>query len=272
VMGRSGFRIRINSAIALTWGLLALTAACGKRAPIAPTPPPPAASASAPEPASLSPSAAKPSIGSFTVEPRNIERGQSATLRWSVSSASDISIDQGVGTVPSTGDRQVSPGSSTTYTLSVRGPGGADSRSVTATVTSGPPPPPPSRAVTQTRGAAEILASDVHDVYFDYDKFDIGGTAQQTLTSDAAALKQIFQVNPGFTVVVEGNCDERGSAEYNLGLGDRRSTSAKDFLVMLGVPADRLRTISYGKDRPVCTDQTEDCYQRNRHVHFSAAQ
>jgi peptidoglycan-associated lipoprotein len=70
-------------------------------------------------------------------------------------------------------------------------------------------------------------------------------------------------------VVIEGNCDERGSAEYNLGLGDRRATSAKDFLVQLGVPADKVSSISYGKDRPVCTDATEECYQRNRHDHLT---
>jgi len=72
--------------------------------------------------------------------------------------------------------------------------------------------------------------------------------------------------------VVEGHCDERGSAEYNLGLGDRRAQSAKDFLVQLGVPADKLRTISYGKERPVCTEANESCWQRNRRAHFASAQ
>jgi peptidoglycan-associated lipoprotein len=72
--------------------------------------------------------------------------------------------------------------------------------------------------------------------------------------------------------VVEGHCDERGSAEYNLGLGDRRATSAKDFLVQLGVPADKLKTISYGKERPQCTENDESCWQKNRRAHFSAGQ
>ena len=85
-------------------------------------------------------------------------------------------------------------------------------------------------------------------------------------------LKCIFAQDPSFSVVVEGHCDERGSAEYNLGLGDRRGTSAKDFLVQLGVPADRIRTISYGKERPVCTDADEACYQRNRRAHLAPAQ
>jgi len=116
------------------------------------------------------------------------------------------------------------------------------------------------------------LASQVQDAYFDFDKFNIRPDAQQALTQDASALKQILADYPGFQVVIEGHCDERGSAEYNLGLGDRRATAAKDFLVQLGVAADRLKTISYGKERPVCTEQTEECYQRNRHVHFSPGQ
>ena len=117
-----------------------------------------------------------------------------------------------------------------------------------------------------------MLASEVHDAYFDFDKNDLRQDAQQALTQDASGLKQIFATFPSFTVMVEGNCDERGSAEYNVGLGDRRASSAKDFLVQLGVPADRLKTVSFGKERPVCTEQNEACYQRNRHVHFSPGQ
>ncbi len=86
------------------------------------------------------------------------------------------------------------------------------------------------------------------------------------------ALKKIFNDFPNTSVIVEGHCDERGSAEYNLGLGDQRASSAKQFLVDLGVPADRLKTVSYGKERPQCSEATEDCYQRNRRAHFAAAQ
>ncbi len=110
------------------------------------------------------------------------------------------------------------------------------------------------------------------DALFDYDKSDIRDDARQVLTHDADALKRIFAADPAFTVVLEGHCDERGSAEYNLGLGDRRATAAKDFLVQLGVPAEKIRTISYGKDRPICTDATEACYQRNRRAHLTPAQ
>ena len=77
---------------------------------------------------------------------------------------------------------------------------------------------------------------------------------------------------PNAVIMVEGHCDERGSAEYNLGLGDKRAGAAKDFLVQLGVPAGRVRTISYGKERPQCTESDDECWQKNRRVHFSPGQ
>jgi peptidoglycan-associated lipoprotein len=116
------------------------------------------------------------------------------------------------------------------------------------------------------------LSSSVQDAYFDYDKSDIRGDAQSVLQQDASAIKSILADFPNATIVVEGHCDDRGSAEYNLGLGDRRASAAKDFLVQLGVPADRLKTISYGKERPQCTDENESCWQKNRRAHFSPAQ
>src|SRR5512141_424788 len=84
------------------------------------------------------------------------------------------------------------------------------------------------------------------------------------------ALQAILADFPDAVIVLEGHCDERGSAEYNLGLGDRRAASAKEFLQQLGVPADKVKTISYGKERPQCTESNEDCWQKNRRVHFSA--
>ena len=93
------------------------------------------------------------------------------------------------------------------------------------------------------------------------------GYLNAVLTANADRLKAIFQKYTSGVVVVEGHCDERGSAEYNLGLGDRRSTSARDFLVQLGVPADRLKTVSYGKERPQCTESNEGCWQKNRRAH-----
>ena len=265
-MKKHKMRFGKTSGVMLAAVVFLFATGCHKKGPAAP--PPPAATTAPPPPP---PTVSRPTIVSFTAEPGTIERGQSSTLRWSVTGATDISIDQGLGAVQSNGSRQVFPSNTTTYSLTARGPGGTDSRSATVEVTVAPPPPPPPPP-TPKRSAADILASDVHDAYFDYDKYDIRADAQQALTQDAGVLKQLFQDNPSFTVVLEGHCDERGSAEYNLGLGERRATSAKEFLVQLGVPADRMKTISYGKERPVCTDQNEECYQRNRHVHFSPGQ
>lgn len=182
-----------------------------------------------------------------------------------------MSIDQGVGAIQSSGQRQVFPRNSTTYTLTARGPGGMDSRSVTVEVST-PPPPPPPPSTTPTLSSADLLQQQAQDAYFDFDKSDIRPDARDALTKDAALLKQIFQQDPNFSVIVEGHCDERGSAEYNLALGDRRATAAKDFLVQLGVPADHLKTISYGKERPQCTEATEECWQKNRRAHLSPGQ
>src|SRR5580700_3358753 len=236
--------------------MLALFAAgCKKKAPPPlPPPPPPAAPAPAPPPAA-------PTITEFVAEPSSIERGQSSTLRWSVTDATNTSIDNGIGSVQATGTRRVFPSDSTTYTLTATGPGGTKTATATVSVTAPPPPPPPPPAAKPDLG--QMLSSNVADAFFDYDKSDIREDARAALTKDADALKAIFTDFPDATVTIEGHCDERGSAEYNLALGDRRATAAKDFLTQLGVPADKLKTISYGKERPQCTDHDESCWQKN---------
>jgi peptidoglycan-associated lipoprotein len=251
--------------IALSLAMFA--AGCKKKAPPPPPPPPPAATP-APEP--VKPVA--PTVAQFSAEPTSIQRGQSATLRWEVTgNVTSVSIDNAIGTVQNTGNRRVFPSDSTTYTLTATGPGGSVTGSATVSV-SAPPPPPPPETPKQTVTMEQRLSSDVQDVYFDYDKSDVSGEARDVLTRDAAAIKSIIADFPNASVVVEGHCDERGSAEYNLGLGDRRASSAKDFLVQLGVPADRLKTISYGKERPQCTETNESCWQKNRRAHFSPGQ
>jgi peptidoglycan-associated lipoprotein len=250
--------------LALTLAIFAVS--CKKKTP-PPPPPPPATST---PPAATTPTT-RAVIASFTAEPSSINRGQASTLRWSITGATDMTIDQGVGAVQSTGSRQVFPNNSTTYTLTASGPGGSDSRSVTVTVST--PEPPLAPTTTGPRlSSNELLQRQAQDAYFDYDKNDIRSDAREALTGDATLLKQIFAQDPQFTVVVEGHCDERGSAEYNLALGDRRASSARDFLVQLGVPADRLKTISYGKERPQCTEADEACWQRNRRAHLSPGQ
>jgi peptidoglycan-associated lipoprotein len=248
--------------------LLALFAAgCKKKVPPPPPPPPPQPVVEQPKP-----TAPAPVVAQFTAEPTSIQRGQSSTLRWEVSGdVTSVSIDPGVGTVQRTGSQRVSPSDSATYTLTATGPGGSTTASATVSV-GAPPPPPPPPPPAATVTLEQRLGSDVQDAYFDYDKSDIRSDARDALTRDVAALKSILMDFPNSTIVVEGHCDERGSAEYNLGLGDRRATSAKEFLQQLGVPADRLKTISYGKARPQCTEQDESCWQKNRRAHFVPGQ
>ena len=246
---------------------VALTACGGKKAPV---PPPPVTNAGT---TTTPPSDNIPGAptATLTVEPSSINPGQSATLRWSTTNANDVSLNTGIGTVAATGNRTVNPASTTTYTLTANGPNG--SRSATATLTVAAPPPPPAPPSIRTPGTIEQrLQSELHDALYDYDSNNIRDDARAVLIQDASALKAIFRDFPTATVNVEGHCDERGSAEYNLGLGDRRASSARDFLVQQGIPGDKLKTISYGKERPVCTEADESCYQRNRRAHFSSGQ
>jgi peptidoglycan-associated lipoprotein len=263
------------SAVVFSAVLLVAAAGCGGKKAPAPAPPPAPAAAPAPT-TPTTPPAPKPQaarIDTFVAEPSSIDRGQNSTLRWTVANSADISIDQGLGTIAANGTRQVFPSNTTTYTLTARSAGGDATRSVTVTVTAVPPPPPPAPTKPRVSGA-ELLTGDdgAQDIYFDYDKSDVRSDARAALQHDADLLKRIFAADPNFSVVIEGHADERGSAEYNLGLGDRRGTSAKDFLVGLGVPEGRIRTISYGKERPVCTESNEECYQRNRRAHLAPAQ
>ena len=255
------------SIICLALALAMFAAGCKKKvpAPAPPAPPPPVQPAPPPAPAA-------PTVAQFTAEPTSIQRGQTSTLRWEVSgSVTSVAINQGIGTVQSTGSSRVNPSDSTTYTLTATGPGGT--RTATATVSvSAPPPPPPPPAPAPVVPMETRLASDVQDAYFDYDKTDIRSDAGSVLTRNAAALKSILGDFPNASIVIEGHCDERGSAEYNLGLGDRRASAAKEYLQGLGVSADRLKTISYGKERPQCTEQNDTCWQKNRRVHFAAGQ
>jgi peptidoglycan-associated lipoprotein len=166
----------------------------------------------------------------------------------------------------------VFPDNATTYTLLAKGPGGSATALATLNVTIPPPPLPVTAPAAPAKTIGERLANEVQDAYFDYDKSDLRDDARAALTNDAGALRSILQNFPKATIVVEGHCDERGSAEYNIALGDRRATSAKEFLGQLGVPSERVRPISYGKERPQCTESNETCWQKNRRVHFTASE
>jgi peptidoglycan-associated lipoprotein len=262
------FSKRKLTVIGLAVTLALFAGGCKKK--VAP-PPAPAPVVTPPPPAPPPPPAA-PTVTQFTAEPSSIQRGQSSTLRWEVTgNVTNISINNGVGTVQATGNQRVSPSDSTTYTLTATGPGG--SRTATATVNvSAPPPPPPPPPPARTISLEERISGELQDAYFDYDKSDVRSDARDVLTRDAGALKAILNDFPNASIVLEGHCDERGSAEYNLGLGDRRASSAREFLQQLGVSAARIKTVSYGKERPQCTEQNESCWQQNRRIHFAPGQ
>jgi peptidoglycan-associated lipoprotein len=254
------------------FSIVLLASGCGKKTPIPPPPPPAPAAASNGNTAPAGPG--MPVIAEFSVEPSTIERGQSAVLRWNVNASTNVAINNGIGTVQASGNRRIIPADTTTYTLTATGTAGNTTATATVTVTGPAPPPPPSNTNrTGNKGTLESRAqSELRDALFDYDSNNIRDDARAALTADADALKRIMLDFPTATFNVEGHCDERGSAEYNLGLGDRRASSARDFLIQLGVPGDRLKTISYGKERPVCTEADESCWQRNRRAHLSVGQ
>ena len=144
-------------------------------------------------------------------------------------------------------------------------------RERTARVTEAPAPAPVARVEPRTSKALEDYLNKLLDAYFDYDKADLRSDARTALNNNSTELRSLLKEFPNTKFVVEGNCDERGSAEYNLALGDRRAKAAEEFLVQIGVPASRLSTISYGQERPVCTDHDENCWQKNRRAHLSAS-
>jgi peptidoglycan-associated lipoprotein len=219
--------------------------ACAKKA--APPPPPP-------PPAPASPTAA------ISVSPDTIQTGQSATLTWQTSNATDVSID-GIGAVQANGSQQVTPTDSTTYHLVAKGSGGSQEASTRLTVTK---PPPPPAAATPSPTDEDLFGTNVKDIYFDYDKSDIRADQSPSMQADMLFLNQ----HPNISFTIEGHCDDRGSTEYNLALGDQRASSVKSALTTAGINASRIKTISYGKEKPFCLEDNEACWQQNRRGHF----
>ena len=168
------------------------------------------------------------------------------------------------------------------------------------TVATAPPPPPAPAATAPTRPASRPIANRptppqqtasntpsrypneatrqridqliarIQDAYFDYNAHNLRPDAISTLASDSKELGTILQQYPDYKLKIEGFCDERGSAEYNIALGDARAKAAKDYLVNAGVPTNSLDTVSFGKENPVCTDHDEACWQKNRRIHIVA--
>lgn len=131
---------------------------------------------------------------------------------------------------------------------------------------------PPRMPDAATRARIQELLNRIQDAYFDYNQHTLRPDAEAALKTDAQTLADILKQYPDFKLTVAGYADERGSEEYNMALGDARAKQTKDYLSNLGIPSNQLATISYGKDQPVCTDHTEDCWQKNRRTHITQAQ
>jgi peptidoglycan-associated lipoprotein len=240
------FRV-LASAVVLV--ALVSVAGCKKKQP-----PPPAATAPVVSPAPTA---------QISASPTAVTSGDQVTLTWRTTDATSVLIE-GVGDVPTTGTKTVTPSSSTNYHLVARGEGGMADATARVTVTS----PPPVQQPSSSMSAEEEFKANVQDIFFDYDAYDVRGDAQGTLSKDAS----YFASHPNVRFVIGGYCDERGSNEYNLALGQNRADAAKSALIAAGVSAGRIRVVSYGKEKPFCSESTEECWQQNRRAGFSLDQ
>jgi peptidoglycan-associated lipoprotein len=245
-------RNRKNSnrrALVLVAGLAAMLAiaGCHKKKVAPPPPPPPPAAAPAP-------------TATITAQPDSINAGQSVVLTWQTTDANSAEIE-GIGQVPTSGTRNVNPTESTTYTLTATGDGGSATATARVTVNAAAAPSAP----TETNITDDVFHQNVKDVFYDYDSYSIRPDAQAAVQQDATYLNQHSELK----VVVGGYCDERGSTEYNLALGENRANAAKQALVADGVSPSRLRTVSYGKEKQFCAEHNEACWQQNRRANFT---
>src|ERR1700683_2668124 len=208
------------------------------------------------------PAAAQPTV-TLNASPSSVKSGDTVTLSWTSTNATDLDIEPGVGKVTAQGSTPANPTESTTFTITATGPGGTATADARVTVGAAPVEAPSSA----NQSLSELFEQNVKDAYFDFNKSDIRADARANLTKTAEFLRSYSQVR----VTIEGHCDERGSTEYNIGLGERRAQAAKNYLISLGITADRMDTVSWGKERPFCTEQTESCWQENRRAHFVAA-
>jgi peptidoglycan-associated lipoprotein len=214
-----------------------------------------------PQPVATAPPAQAPSpTAKISASPTAVTAGAPVVLSWSTTNATTASIES-IGDVATSGTKTVTPSTSTDYHLVAHGAGGIASDDVRVTVTQ-------AAAVTaagNTYDSAADFRAHIKDIFFDYDKSVIRNDEDSTLSQDAAYLTS----HPSVKVVIGGYCDERGSDEYNLALGQSRAADTEKALVYDGVAASRIRVISYGKEKPFCTQSTDSCWQENRRAGFS---
>jgi len=247
-------------AIAVFSVLIALSG-CGKKsAPsVRPTLPPPTRSTTTP-----SPTAAPGPTIELQANPSTVERNQQTTLTWKTQNATSVVIDGGVGNVSENGSVVITPRESSTFTATAKGPGGEAQASTRVTVVT----PKEVLVVTSSDidGVLEAIRDGrIKDIFFEYDKSDLTPESRAALEQNARWLREY----PDAPVVIEGHCDERGTEEYNLALGDRRAQATKEYLVQFGVTAEQMETISFGEERPFAPGRDEASYAQNRRAHFT---
>ncbi len=236
------------TALASVVAMLAIAGCHKKQSP--PPPPPPISSTTAP-------------TADITATPTSVNSGDSVTVTWHTQNATDVSIE-GMGSVTSSGTQTVHPTESTNYHLIARGDGGTTDATARVTVGSAAVAAP-----TSKMNAGDVddatFHQNVQDIFYDYDSYDVSSSSSATITKDASYLS----AHASLKIVLGGYCDERGSTEYNLALGENRANAAKQALVSAGVSPDRIRTVSYGKEKQFCTEHDETCFQQNRRAQFA---
>ncbi len=205
---------------------------------------------------------------SLTADPTIVDLGQTVVLNWRTLNANSVTID-GIGPVNPNGTQTVSPSSSTNFHLVARGDGGTTEANVRVTVRVPAAPEAIASSGVAQQPSSTVSDADfraaVKDLFYDYDSFDLRPDAQAAVSQDAAFLVQ----HPEVKVLIGGYADERGSAEYNLALGENRANAARTALINAGVAPTRIRIVSYGKEKQFCTDSNESCWQQNRRAQFT---
>jgi peptidoglycan-associated lipoprotein len=245
----------IRAALLLAFAIAAIAGCHKKSSPV--------------NPASLGPTAAASPAptASLTADPLAIDLGQSVVLNWRTTDATAVTID-GIGKVNANGTQTVSPSTSTNFHLTATGDGGTAEANVRVTVRVAVAPSIPAESAGNAAGemgSEEIFHQNVADIFFDYDSYTLRPAGEASATKAAAYLV----ANPNIRIVIGGYCDDRGSAEYNLALGENRANAAKTAIVNAGVNAARIRVVSYGKEKQFCTEETDECWQQNRRAQFS---
>jgi peptidoglycan-associated lipoprotein len=214
-----------------------------------------------PQPVATAPAVQTPSpTASISASPTAVTAGSPTVLTWHTTNAATATID-GIGDVSTSGTKTVTPSYSTNYHLVAHGAGGTAFDDVRVTVT----PAMAAANTVNTFDAAADFRAHIKDIFFDYDKSAIRTDEDSTLSQDAAYLTS----HPNVRIVIGGYCDERGSDEYNLALGQSRAADTEKALENDGIAANRIRVISYGKEKPFCTQSTDSCWQENRRAGFA---